>query len=154
KLAAPNRGDIVSLGDLTLRAPDGAYVLLSRVADLEPSSGLYEIQHQGGRRVQAITLDVEGRDLASFVKEAREQIAAKVTLPNATYVQFAGAAEGQAQAQRDLGIKSLFAGVGIVLLLSVVTRNWRNLVVLMANLPFTFVGGVAAALAAGGVLSL
>jgi len=154
RLVAPSHSKISQLSDMPLRAPDGVYVPLSRVADIAAGSGLYEIQHQGGRRLQAITLDVEGRDLASFVKDAREQIAAKVMLPSATYVQFSGAAEGQAQAQRDLAMKAVFAGIGIVLLLSVITRNWRNLLLLMANLPFTFVGGVAAAFVAGGVLSL
>ena len=69
-------------------------------------------------------------------------------------MEFSGAAEGQAEAQRDLILKSLFAGGGIVLLLSIVTRNWRNLLITMANLPFALVGGIVAALLSGGVLSL
>ncbi len=77
-----------------------------------------------------------------------------MTLPIGTYIEFSGAAEGQAQAQRDLAVKALFAGVGIVLLLSVVTRNWRNLLLLMANLPFSLVGGMVAAFLSGAVLSL
>jgi len=129
-------------------------VPLSQLADLSATSGLYEIQHQGGRRLQSVTLDVEGRDLASFVQDARQQIKSSVTLPIGTYIEFSGAAEGQAQAQRDLAVKALFAGVGIVLLLSVVTRNWRNLLLLMANLPFSLVGGMAAAFLSGAVLSL
>ncbi len=124
------------------------------MADVNASSGLYEIQHQGGRRLQAVTLDVQGRDPASFVQDARREIAAKVKLPPDTYVVYSGAAEGQAQAQRDLTLKSVFAGIGIVLLLSVVTRNWRNLLVTMANLPFALVGGVVAVFFSGGVLSL
>jgi CzcA family heavy metal efflux pump len=154
KLASRNPGNIAQIGELPLRAPDGVYVPLNRVADLRATSGLYEIQHQGGRRRQAVTLDVEGRDLESFVRDARREIAAKVKLPSGTYLEFSGAAEGQAQAQRDLALKALFAGVGIVLLLSVVTRNWRNLLILMVNLPFSLVGGVVAAFLAGGVLSL
>ncbi|MGC2415003.1 MAG: efflux RND transporter permease subunit [Stellaceae bacterium] len=154
RLAALNPGNIAEIGTLPLRAPDGTYVPLNRVADLRATSGLYEIQHQGGRRRQAVTLDVEGRDLETFVRDARREIAAKVTLTSGTYLEFSGAAEGQAQAQRDLALKALFAGVGIVLLLSVVTRNWRNLLILMANLPFSLVGGVVAAFLAGGVLSL
>ncbi len=138
RLAALNPGNIAEIGTLPLRAPDGTYVPLNRVADLRATSGLYEIQHQGGRRRQAVTLDVEGRDLETFVRDARREIAAKVTLPSGTYLEFSGAAEGQAQAQRDLALKALFAGVGIVLLLSVVTRNWRNLLILMANLPFAW----------------
>ncbi|HEV2334668.1 MAG TPA: efflux RND transporter permease subunit, partial [Stellaceae bacterium] len=158
KLASHNLGrhpgNIAQIGSLPLRASDGTYVPLSRVADLRVTSGLYEIQHQGGRRRQAVTLDVENRDLESFVRDARREIAARVKLPSGTYLEFSGAAEGQAQAQRELLVKGLFAGVGIVLLLSVVTRNWRNLLILMVNLPFSLVGGVVAAFLAGGVLSL
>jgi Cu/Ag efflux pump CusA len=51
-------------------------------------------------------------------------------------------------------LKSIFAGVGIVLLLSIVTRNWRNLLVTLANLPFALVGGVVAVYFSGAVLSL
>src|SRR6266700_4735747 len=154
KLAAQSQGNIAEIGRLPLRTPDGIYVPLSLVADLGATSGLYEIQHQGGRRLQSVTLDVEGRDLTSFVQNARQQIKSSVTLPSGTYLEFSGAAEGQAQAQRDLVVKALFAGVGIVLLLSVVTRNWRNLLLLMANLPFSFVGGMVVAFLSGAVLSL
>ena len=151
---AQHEGNIADIRNLPIRAPDGTYVRLSQLADVKASSGLYEIQHQGGRRLQAVTLDVQGRDPASFVQEARREIAAKVKLPPETYVVYSGAAEGQAQAQRDLTLKSVFAGVGIVLLLSVVTRNWRNLLVTMANLPFALVGGVVAVFFSGSVLSL
>jgi Cu/Ag efflux pump CusA len=54
---------------------------------------------------------------------AQAAIAAKVELPAGTYLQFAGTAEAQAQSQRDLTVNALIAGVGIVLLLSIITRN-------------------------------
>ena len=152
---APSRaGSVAAVGSLPLRAPDGSYVALDRLADVRMGTGLYEIQHHGGRRLQSVTLDVAGRDLASFVADAQRQIADKVRLPGGTYVEFSGAAEGEAAAQRDLLLKALFAGVGIVLLLSMVTRNWRNLLITMANLPFALVGGVVAALLSDPVLSL
>ncbi|HZV04623.1 MAG TPA: efflux RND transporter permease subunit [Gemmataceae bacterium] len=151
---ALRQGNTADISSLPLAAPDGTYVHLSQLADVKAASGLYEIQHQGGRRLQAVTLDVQGRDPASFVAQARKEIAAKVKLPPDTYVVFSGAAEGQAEAQRDLTLKGIFAGIGIALLLSVVTRNWRNLLVTMANLPFALVGGVVAVYFAGGVLSL
>jgi Cu/Ag efflux pump CusA len=154
RLAPKGAGSIAHVADLPLQAPDGSYVPLGQLASIQASSGLYVIRRQGGRRLQAVTLDVEGRDFASFVRDARREIAAKVTLPTSTYIEFSGAAEGQEEAQRDLVLKALFAGVGIVVLLSIVTRNWRNLLLIMANLPFTLVGGVVAAFLAGGVLSL
>lgn len=154
KLAPELAGNIGQVGQLSLKARDGTYVPLNALAEIEPGSGLYQIQHQGGRRVQAVTLDIEGRDLASFVTEAQHQIAQKVKLPTGTYLEFAGAAQGETQAQRDLAFKALFAGIGVIILLSIVTGNWRNLLLVLANLPFAFVGGVLAALLSGGILSL
>ena len=153
-LAPERRGSIPGIAELPLRSPSGTYVPLRQLADIHVTSGLYQIEHLGGRRVETVTLDAPGGDLAAFVQEAQKQIAAKVALPSGTYVEFTGTAEGQAAAQRDLALKSLLAGIGIVILLSIVTRSWRNLLLILANLPFAFVGGVAAAFVSGGVLSL
>ncbi|MBI3513040.1 MAG: efflux RND transporter permease subunit, partial [Proteobacteria bacterium] len=153
-LAAAREAGVAGVGKLPIHARDGAYITLDQVAEVRETTGRYEIQHQGGRRLQSVTLDVEGRDLAAVVADARRQIDAKITLPEGIYVEFRGAAEAQATAQRDLILKSIAAGVGIVLLLSVVTRNWRNLLLTMANLPFALVGGVLAVLLSGGLLSL
>jgi Cu/Ag efflux pump CusA len=51
-------------------------------------------------------------------------------------------------------VNSLLTGPGIILLLSVVMRNYRNLLLVLANLPFALVGGVLAGLFTGGNLSL
>lgn len=154
KLAPKVQSDIAAIGNLPLRAKDGHYVPLRKVVDIDPTSGLYRVQHQGGRRLEAVTADVEGRALLSFVNEAKAQVAAKVRPPSGVYIEFSGAAEGEAQAQRDLIFKALLTGVGMMILLSVVTRSWRNLLVILANLPFALVGGFVAAFAMGGVLSL
>jgi CzcA family heavy metal efflux pump len=154
KLAPENDGGIAGIGNLTLRASDGVYVPLQQIADVRVTSGLYQIQHHGGRRLQTVTLDVQGQDLVSFVHAAQQRLAEKLKLPSGTYISFSGAAEGQARAQRDLALKAMFAGAGVVILLSVITRSWRNLVLVLVNLPFAAVGGVVAAFAFGGVLSL
>ena len=149
-----SRDNITKVGDLPLRSPGGAYVLLRQIADVYEAAGRYQVLHEGARRLQTVTANVAGTDVASFVRAAKAAIAAKVELPAETYLQFAGAAEAQSQSRRDLIINSLIAGVGIVLLLSIVTRNWRNLLVILANLPFALVGGVLAVSATGGLLSL
>src|SRR5262249_54805207 len=119
------------------------------------TSGRYQVLHQGARRVQTITANVARRDVASFVADAKTELAAKVSLPARTYLEFAGTAEAQAKARTDLLINSLIAGIGIVILLSMVTRSSSsNLLLILANLPFAFVGGVLAVFASGGLLSL
>lgn len=153
-LDAASRKNIGKIADLPLHSPRGFYVLLKEIADIQEVSGRYQIQHEGARRAQTVTANVAGMDVPSFVRAAKALIAAKVQLPSGTYVQFAGTAEAQSRSQRDLAFNSLMAGVGVVLLLSVVTRNWRNLLLILTNLPFALVGGVLAVFVTGGLLSL
>ncbi len=153
-LDAASRDNITKVGDLPLRSPGGAYVLLKQIADIYETSGRYQVLHEGARRVQTVTANVTGTDLLSFVRAAKLAIGAKVQLPAGTYVQFAGAAEAQSRSQRDLMVNSLIASAGIILLLSIVTGHWRNLLLVLANLPFALVGGVLALFATGGFLTL
>jgi len=153
-LKPQNRQSVAQVSELPLRTPSGVYVRLKQLGDVYETSGRYQILHQGARRVQIITANVAGRDVASLVADAKAQIASKVPLPAGTYLEFAGAAEAQAKSRRDLLINSLIVGVGMILLLSVVTRNRNNLLLVLANLPFAFVGGVLAVFASGGLLSL
>lgn len=152
-LAPNNRPKMGEIGALPLRSPDGNYVTLSQLADIYESSGRYIILHQGARRVQTITCNVQGRTVTSFVEEAKRRIS-RLHLRADTYVEFSGTAEAQTQSLRDLLVNSLLAGLGIVLLLSVVMGNYRNLILVLVNLPFALVGGVVAAMITGGNLSL
>ena len=109
------------------------------------------MKERGASRLLPATFS--GVPVDSFVKEARKRISG-LHFPADTYVEFSGTAEAQAQSRRDLLMNSLLAGLGIVLLLSVVMGNYRNLLLVLANLPFALVGGVLAALFTGGNLSL
>lgn len=149
-----SRDSVTKVGDLPLRSPQGIYVPLRLIADVHERAGRYQVLHEGGQRLQTVTANVAGGDVAAFVAKAKAAIAAKVELPAGTWIAFAGTAEAQAQSRRDLVINSLFASLGIVLLLSIVTGNWRNLLLVLANLPFALVGGVLAVFATGGQLSL
>jgi len=152
-LAASKYPRVSEIGALPLRSPAGNYVTLSQLADIYDSSSRYVILHQGARRVQTITCNVQGRTVASFVDEAKRRIS-RLHLLAGMYVEFSGTAEAQAQSRRDLVVNSLLAGLGILLLLSVVIGNYRNLLLVLANLPFALAGGVLAALFTGGNLSL
>jgi CzcA family heavy metal efflux pump len=149
-----SRHNVTKVGDLPLRSPGGAYILLRQLADIYETAGRYQVVLEGARRVQTVTANVTGTDVPSFVRAAKAAIGSKVQLPTGTYIQFAGTAEAQSRSQRDLIVNSLIAGIGIILLLSIITRNWRNLLLILANLPFAMVGGVLAVFGTGGLLSL
>jgi len=139
---------------LPLRGPAGNYVPLGQIATVDETSGRYIILHDGAQRVQTITLNVAGRDLTSFLEAGRKLIGARVNFPPDTYFDFTGTATAQAQSRRDLLIHSLLAAFGIIALLSIVMMNSRNLLLVLANLPFALVGGALAVFGTGGTLSL
>ena len=59
-LDAASRKDIGKIADLPLRSPRGFYVLLKEIADIREVSGRYQIQHEGARRAQTVTVNVAG----------------------------------------------------------------------------------------------
>jgi Cu/Ag efflux pump CusA len=143
-LAEESRKDPETIGSLLLRSAQGLRVPLSELADIYPTTGRQSILHDGGRRRQTITCNPTGRDVSSFVADAKQQIASKVKLPAGVYTVFTGEAEARAMAQRQLLLHSAIAAVGILLLLTIAFANWRNLLLVLANLPFALVGGVLA----------
>ena len=148
------RQNPVQVGNLPLRNPNGWIVPLRDLADIHESFGPYAILETAGQPVQTVTTNVQGRALSSFVQEAERRIHAEVRFSPGTYVVFSGAAEAQAKAQRELLMHALMAGVGIVLLLFIALRRTRALFLVLLNLPFALIGGVAAVLFTSGVLSL
>jgi CzcA family heavy metal efflux pump len=149
-----SRARVDEVADLPLRTPSGTYVRLQQIADIYERSGRYQVSHQQAQRLQTVTANVVGRDLTSFVRDLQTRIEREVSLPPGTYIELAGEAQAQSRSQRDLLVNSIIALVAIVILLSFVTRNGRNLLLVLANLPFAFVGGVLAVFATGGLLSL
>ena len=144
------RARIDSVGDLMLRTQGGEYVQLRQVADIYERSGRYVVQHEGAQRVETITCDVEGMSLSKFVSTVRREIVQKLSLPSGIVVEFAGSAEEESKATRDLAVHGAMAAVGIVLLLLIVLGHRNNLFLVLVNLPFALVGGMVAALVFGG----
>ena len=136
------RQDPEAVGDLLLRNSAGSLLPLRELSDIYPAGTRHSIMHEGARRRQVVTCNPTGRDVTSFVAEARKQIAARVALPKDVYTVFSGAAEATAKAQRELFLHSAIAAVGILLLLSIAFHNGRNLLLVLANVPFALVGGV------------
>jgi CzcA family heavy metal efflux pump len=142
------------IGGLMLTNAEGLRVPLRELATMFEDTGRTVVLHEGTRRRQAVTCDVRGRDLTGFVDEARRVVQRKVTFPAGTYAVFGGASEAREETQREILINSLLAGAGIILLLAIVFRNMRNLLLVLANLPFALVGGVLAVFSIGGLLTV
>lgn len=150
----PNlRRDPETIGDLLIPNRTGQYVPLRELADIDRRTGRYMILHDAGRRRQGVTCGVAGRDLGGFVEELKQRIS-ELTLPSGMYVTFGGTSEASTAARSEIFLHGGLIGLAIILLLASVFRNLRNLLLVLVNLPFAFVGGVLAVFFTGGVLSI
>jgi CzcA family heavy metal efflux pump len=141
------------LGRLLIGGPYGP-VPLSQVARLELSDQRYSIEHDGGQRRIAVTFNVQGRSLQAAVTEARQRITQAVRLPAGSFVEFTGAAAAERQTRVELLTYSGGALLLIILILLMSLRWPANGWLVMANLPFSLLGGVFAIALMGIGLSL
>ncbi|HZV06907.1 MAG TPA: efflux RND transporter permease subunit [Gemmataceae bacterium] len=137
------------------RSPEGtARVQLKRVADVFLSDGRFLITHEGGLRMQTVTVALKsGHDPESFVAEAERRVRALNLPPGVSYV-FTGEHEAKQTTQRELLLLGLVAGLATVLMLWLAFGSVRLLLLVLLNLPFALIGGVAAVYAMGGVLNV
>lgn len=139
---------------LPIQTPDGRSLPLSQVVEVVKGDGRYAVLHDEAQRRAIVTCGVQGRSLAAFVKEAERAVRAKAGLPPGVSARFGGVLEAERAAHRELAFHVLIALAGILALLSLVFHSPRNLMLVMANLPFALVGGVLAAFLSGGTLNL
>jgi len=138
------RTDADAMRAIRLRAPAGEEVSLEQVADIAVTRGPEKIERDEGQRRVVVMSNVRGRDLGSFVDEVRSQIVRNVTLPAGYYIEYGGQFENQQRAtQRLMVIVPLVVAV-IFVLLYITFNSVGQAMLVIGNIPFALVGGIAA----------
>jgi heavy metal efflux system protein len=148
------RGDAAALGRLTLRAPGGELVPLSRVMQLTSTTGPELIGHEDAQRRALVLSNVRGRDLGSFTEEVRSRVAREIALPSGVFLEWGGQYENQ---QRAMARLTVVVPVALLLILTLLYASFGSLsqaLLVLTNVPFALVGGVAALWLRGLNLSL
>ncbi|MDE1964472.1 MAG: efflux RND transporter permease subunit [Xanthomonadaceae bacterium] len=149
-----SRQDPETIGHLLLRTPSGKSVPLAAVADIDLVQGRATISHEGGRRRLVIAVRPTNPDVVGFVDQARAALTQQLNPPTGYYLEYHGAAEGTLQARHALEWHAALAGAGIIALLFMAFPDRRSVGLILVNVPFALVGGVAAAATMGSVLSI
>src|ERR1700733_2171233 len=138
------RSDPDAMRRIVLRAPAGEQVTLEQVAHIDVRRGPEIINREEGQRRIVVMCNVRGRDLGSFVAEVRSKIERQIALPPGYFIEYGGQFENQERATRRLMlIVPIAIGLIFVLLYFTFTSGWLALLV-VGNVPFALVGGVAA----------
>jgi cobalt-zinc-cadmium resistance protein CzcA len=144
RLAAAHRATPDAIGQLMLTTPSGGKVLLSQVARVEVVEGPELINHENGERMVIVQSNVRGRDLGGFAADVQKAVAAGVVLPQQYFVTYGGQFENQQRAMMRLALIVPLVLALIVAFLYGSFGNGRQALLVMLNVPFALVGGVAA----------
>jgi Cu(I)/Ag(I) efflux system membrane protein CusA/SilA len=145
RLAREERDDIERLGSLLISTPAGKSIPLAQVATIRRTSGPNEIQSENGRLksyVQAnVQANVQGRDLAGFVKEVKARVEA-IPRPPGVKFEFAGEYENQLRLIDTMWLVVPCVLVVIFLLLYIVYGSVKEAAHVILAVPFALTGGV------------
>lgn len=134
-----------AIGAMLIATPAGQRIPLSRLATVEVVEGPSTITREWGQRRITVTSNVRGRDLGTFVAEARQKIGERVALPSARYrVEYGGQFENLQRAQTRLLIVVPLALVLIFILLYMTYHNIVDALRVFTGVPFAWVGGIFA----------
>jgi cobalt-zinc-cadmium resistance protein CzcA len=154
RLADAFRVDPTAIAAIPIRTGGGALVPFSQVASIELDEGYSFIRREALQRYSVLQLDVKGRDVDGFVKEAGARIAEQVKLPAGYWVEWGGAFENQQRAMARLAvIVPLTIGL-IFMLLYTAFNSVRHATLIIANVPFAIIGGIVGLFISGQYLSV
>jgi heavy metal efflux system protein len=138
------RTDPDAMRKILLRAPGGEQVTLGQVAHVEVRRGPELINREEGQRRIVVMSSVRGRDLGSFVAEVRSRIDRDVVLPPGYFIEYGGQFENQERATRRLLLIVPIVVMLIFVLVYFTFTSARHAVLVVGNIPFALVGGIAA----------
>lgn len=154
RLSDEFRLDPAAIGAIPIRSGEGALVPFSQVASIELDEGYSFVRRESLQRYSVLQMDVKGRDVDGFVKDADALIKREVQLPAGYYVQWGGSFENQQRAMARLAvIVPLTIGL-IFMLLYTAFNSVRHATLIIANVPFAIIGGIVGLFVSGQYLSV
>jgi heavy metal efflux system protein len=127
---------------ITVSGPN--YVPLSEVATFENKSGPNQINRENGKRRIVVTCNIRGRDIASFVREARNKVDAQVKLPAGYWMEWGGQFEQLQSATKRLTVVVPMALLLIFVLLFMAFGTATDALLIYTGVPLALTGGILA----------
>ncbi len=138
------RSDIQSIENSLVHLPSGGNIPLGEVAKVVAEEGPVQISREFGQRRIVVECNIRGKDIGSFVSEAKKQIDSKVKLPAGYYATWGGQFKNQESATERLMVVVPLSIFLIFILLFTTFGNLRNSFLILLNLPFALSGGIFA----------
>ncbi|WP_432822891.1 efflux RND transporter permease subunit, partial [Trichloromonas sp.] len=137
RLPDSQRGDVATLGETLIPTRTGAILPLGRLAELSEVERPSTINREWGKRLIKVQANVRERDIASFVAEAKERIAAEVQLPEGYLIEWGGQFENLERSQNRLLLVVPLTLALIFFLLYFSLKRLRDVLIIYTGIPFS-----------------
>jgi cobalt-zinc-cadmium resistance protein CzcA len=154
RLPEKYRQDARTIQDLLVDTPYGTRVPLSEIAHVDRSEGPQTIFRESLRRRKIILCNVVGRDIGSFVEQAKREIRRRVELPPGYEFKFGGQFESQQRTMEQLTWMMLVVALSVLVVLFASLGSLRQCLLLLLNVPMTLAGGIVALYLTGETLNV
>ncbi|MCQ2709861.1 CusA/CzcA family heavy metal efflux RND transporter [Helicobacter pylori] len=145
---------ITKIKSLALTSKYGVLVPITSIAKIEEVDGPVSIVREDSRRMSVVRSNVVGRDLNSFVEEAKKVIAQKIKLPTSYYITYGGQFENQQRANKRLSTVIPLSILAIFFILFFTFKSIPLALLILLNIPFAVTGGLIALFAVGEYISV
>lgn len=142
RYAQAYRSDLRALGSVVVAAPNGTQVPLGQLATMRQVDGPAMISSENGLLVVTVLLNVRGRDVGSFVDEARRVVAQRITLPAGYYIGWSGQYENEVRARERMLIVIPLVILVIYVLLYLTYHSFLEAAHVLLAVPFALSGGI------------
>ncbi|MGL2504467.1 efflux RND transporter permease subunit [Helicobacter pylori] len=145
---------ITKIKSLALTSKYGVLVPITSIAKIEEVDGPVSIVREDSRRMSVVRSNVVGRDLNSFVEEAKKVITQNIKLPPSYYITYGGQFENQQRANKRLSTVIPLSILAIFFILFFTFKSIPLALLILLNIPFAVTGGLIALFAVGEYISV
>ncbi|GAA7422191.1 efflux RND transporter permease subunit [Helicobacter pylori] len=145
---------ITKIKSLALTSKYGVLVPITSIAKIEEVDGPVSIVRENSMRLSVIRSNVVGRDLNSFVEEAKKVIAQNIKLPSSYYITYGGQFENQQRANKRLSTVIPLSILAIFFILFFTFKSIPLALLILLNIPFAVTGGLIALFVVGEYISV
>jgi cobalt-zinc-cadmium resistance protein CzcA len=148
------RKNLKDLKNVLVHTEKGQMIPLSSVASIGEDTGFSNINRENGKRYISVQCNVRGKDIGSIVNESKEKIYSKMDFPFGYFLNWGGQFELKERAEKRLYLVLLITFFLILVLLFDFMKKWRDILVILINLPVSLSGGLISLWIAGAYLSV
>lgn len=142
RLSEDLREKIDELKRLPIRVDDGGLLTLGQVADFKVNEQVAAIAREYSQRRAAIMINLRGRDVEGFVREAQEKIAREIKLPDGYTIEFGGQFKNLIEARKRLAVVVPVAMALIFVLIFIALRSFPQSLLVFLAVPLAVTGGI------------